>query len=606
MRRRDVLAGGLVWGQLLAARRVLAQPAASTRGAVVIGVNKTGNLPVLRAAVSGARSIAQWLTTEGFEVKLITDEVTPVTGVALRAAVTEFVNRGTLTQLVIYFSGHGIAFGNNEFWLLSGAPDDVNEAVSLTECVALAGRSAVSNVVIICDACRSNSDFDSSLLHGTVIFPLGSYIPGRPSPEVDRFFSTRPGAPSYELRQKAADEFQGVFTETFLDAFRKPRPDMVSTVGGVSVVSNRKLKTFLLDEVPQRLRVHNASLAQYPDARIESPDSAYLGRVRGSVTAAVDQPRDVTLVDVAAHQFNRTAVGALASLRNIDSVRELEVASNTGFNAAQQSLIVAKQPATTFNAPTGFSVTGVRLREAWLAGGRQAEIVSPGNGTDQSGLVNIPVQDGSPMTAALVFADGSGTVLAALPGFIGSLTVRNGGVADVTYAPSPSSRRWGEYKEAGPRLDQLRALMATSAQFGVLRIEGDRQTRSAAASRLADQIRVLKGIDPTLGIYAAYAYADANLPQQVASVRSFMAGDLEGELFDLALLADVLSDSRISERVVPFCPMFSQGWQLIRTRKVVLRDQVLRARDSLRSSLWTTFGPPGMKLMLEALATASR
>lgn len=66
------------------------------------------------------------------------------------------------------------------------------------------------------------------------------------------------------------------------------------------------------------------------------------------------------------------------------------------------------------------------------------------------------------MTAALVFADGSGTVLAALPGFIGSLTVRNGGVADVTYAPSPSSRRWSEYKEAGPRLDQLRALMKIS------------------------------------------------------------------------------------------------------------------------------------------------
>lgn len=151
MRRRDVLVGGLVWGQLLAARRVLAQPAASTRGAVVVGVNKTGNLPVLRAAVSGARSIAQWLATEDFEVKLITDEVAPVTGAAVKAAVTEFVNRGTLTQLVIYFSGHGIAFANNEFWLLSGAPDDVDEAVSLTECVALAGRSAVSNVVIICE-----------------------------------------------------------------------------------------------------------------------------------------------------------------------------------------------------------------------------------------------------------------------------------------------------------------------------------------------------------------------------------------------------------------------------------------------------------------------
>src|SRR5262249_25505304 len=70
-------------------------------------------------------------------------------------------------------------------------------------------------------------------------------------------------------------------------------------------------------------------------------------------------------------------------------------------------------------------------------------------------------------------------------------------------------------------------------------IEGDRETRTAVAQRLADQIRVLKGIDPTLGVYAAYAYADANLTDQTRSVRSFMQGDLGIDLFDVALLAGV-------------------------------------------------------------------
>ena len=141
--------------------------ASSARAAVVIGVNKTGNLPVLRAAVSGAKSIANWLTAEGFEVKLIVDDNGPVTADAIKRAVTALVDRGTLTQLVIYFSGHGVAFGNSEFWLLTGAPDDLNEAVSVVECVDQASRSAIPNVVIICDACRSIPDFDTSLLHGT-------------------------------------------------------------------------------------------------------------------------------------------------------------------------------------------------------------------------------------------------------------------------------------------------------------------------------------------------------------------------------------------------------------------------------------------------------
>ena len=136
MRRRDVLLGGMAWAQLAASRNVLAQPAApSTRAAVVIGVNKTGDLPVLQAAVSGATSIANWLISEGFEVKLIVDKDGPVTAAAIKREVTDLVNRGTLTQLVIYFSGHGVAFGTSEFWLLTGAPDDLGEAVSVVECV---------------------------------------------------------------------------------------------------------------------------------------------------------------------------------------------------------------------------------------------------------------------------------------------------------------------------------------------------------------------------------------------------------------------------------------------------------------------------------------
>jgi uncharacterized caspase-like protein len=74
---------------------------------VVIGVNKPQGLPALSAAVSGARLISDWLRFQGFEVKLFTDDQQPVQSSQLTQAITDLVNRGTLDQLLIYFSGHG-------------------------------------------------------------------------------------------------------------------------------------------------------------------------------------------------------------------------------------------------------------------------------------------------------------------------------------------------------------------------------------------------------------------------------------------------------------------------------------------------------------------
>jgi len=609
MRRRDVLLGGLAWAQLAGSRNVLAQsPVPSTRAAVVIGVNKTGDLPVLRAAVSGATAIANWLISEGFEVKLIVDKDGPVSAAAIKREVTELVNRGTLTQLVIYFSGHGVAFGTSEFWLLTGAPDDLNEAVSVVECVDQASRSAIPNVVIICDACRSIPDFDTSLLHGTVIFPKGSFVPGVQSPDVDRFYATRPGSPAYEVKL-AADNYSGIYTETFLDAFRHPRAGMVTKIGDVSVITNRALKSFLLDAVPARLQAAHSQVIQYPDSKLESSDSTYIGRAlaEASVRLAPVGPPNVTIAEIANHQFSLTGVGPLGSLRNVDPEDLARAPAASEFSATQRALLEAKKPAS-FETGCGFSVTGATVRAALIAGAQNPEIVSPGDAGDQPALVRIPQIYSRPVTVALVFGDGAGTVLAALPGFVGSVAVEGGHVSSVTYSPSRNSDHWDEYEAAGKRIDELRALVATSAQFGVFRIEGDRESRKAASSRLASQIRVLKAVDPTLGIYAAYAYADANVPEQVRSVQSYMRSELGVDLFDVALLADSLSGRRIegslNAMVVPFCPMLTQGWQLLRVREVTLAEDVQRAREDLQPGLWTTFGPRGMEFIGRAIQSA--
>ena len=56
-------------------------------------------------------------------------------------------------------------------------------------------------------------------------------------------------------------------------------------------------------------------------------------------------------------------------------------------------------------------------------------------------------------------------------------------------------------------------------QFGVFRFDGSKETRTRATTAMADRIRVLKSIDPTLGVYATYAYHDAGLRDKMESVR---------------------------------------------------------------------------------------
>jgi hypothetical protein len=607
MRRRDLLVGSLALAQLAASGRSLAQ-APATRAAVVIGVNKTGGLPVLRAAVSGAKSVATWLNGEGFNVKLIVDEARPVTAQEVKQAVMPLALDPAIKQLVVYFAGHGINVGYNEYWLLSGAPNDLNEAVSLVECWELAHRSKIGHVVFISDACRSQGGNFGSLLRGTLILP-DPQPPGPRQSTVDRFLATNPGAPSYEVAV-AANNYAGIYTETFLDAFRKPVKEMIRRVDDQDVIPNRMLYDYLEREVPARLAAINPVLeSQVPDSRIETRGEVlnYIGRALAApVVVAAAPPAKVTTLDIAKHELSISTAGAFSTIRKFDPQIIAEAASNSGFQATQNTILEAKRP-DSFETKTGFSINGASVRLALATGDAKAEVVSPG-GPDQPALVRISQPIERAVTAALMFGDGSGTVVAALPGFIGTLTVAEGRLISVTYVPSRNSHRWLDYSEVSGRLDKLRALVATSAKYGVFRFEGSKEERERAASGMADQIRILKGIDPTLGIYAAYAYADANLMNQVQSVYSFMRGDLEANLFDVALVADALAGKRIDNPadVVPLCPMLTQGWQLLRVKNVRLLDQIERARGDMRQSLWTTFGPSGMDSIFSAMNTLRR
>lgn len=298
----------------------------------------------------------------------------------------------------------------------------------------------------------------------------------------------------------------------------------------------------------------------------------------------------VSLSDVARFELAQ-AMTRGAGAESIGTPGIAEKSASSGFDASVDLLAQTDAP-THFETETGVCVSGTPVVSA-LGVNIGVELLTPG-GASRAGLVRLhpgPQPVGGLM---LRFADGSGTVLAAVKGYIAGLVVDGGRVLNVSYVPSQNNWRWSEYQQQHARLERLRAIVAASARLGVFQVDRDK------ANVVADEIGYMRSIDPTLGLYAAYAYADAGLRDHVRSVQGFMRSDLNADLFDVAMLAGTLSGSHQGPPVVPFCPMLGQGWGLLRVRGVKLPAALSRAADHLRPALWTTFEPAGMDIIEEA------
>ncbi|MBY5666203.1 caspase family protein [Rhizobium leguminosarum] len=602
MKRRQFLsATAALSAFVLASHKALGQEGL-TRGAIVIGVDMVDGLPKLTATDS-AKAVATWLGSENFEVKLLADDAGKVTLQGVFDAVADFVNRGNMDMLVIYFAGHGFMSGDNEWWMLSGAPVNPNEAISLLESAVLAKDCGIPNVIFISDACRSSPDsLNAGRVRGGFIFPNNG--PSTSIADIDKFMATRAGGSAFELpvADSVRQGYQGIFTACFLEAFQRPEPDMVHTLQGVGVVvPNRALKNYLKREVSRRVQQQSITLRQLPDVEVTSNDDVYIGKAHVVTqqtsfdikVVPLNSVVDLALENIGA-KFNNDALSSSNLSANVSKTDVSNYSVTTGFDATKDLILSSIAP-LSFESQTGFSVMGAVAAEAFALGGSKATITRGGDGT-QSALVRIDLAPGSPgETVVIRFADGSGTVAAAIKGFVGNIVASDAGVSNVSYVPSSNSSRWSEYAGEGKRLNELHAVVASAASLGAFRIEGDRATRAIKGRKMGDDIRVLKSVDPTLGVYAAYAYWDADLIEDVRSVSQFMSGDLGLGLFDVEMLA--WKGRSLVGKVIPFCPMLTQGWEFLRVLGLS-SPQLDNLKRHLKPSLWTTFDAAGMNQLV--------
>jgi hypothetical protein len=212
-------------------------------------------------------------------------------------------------------------------------------------------------------------------------------------------------------------------------------------------------------------------------------------------------------------------------------------------------------------------------------------------------------------SVGLIFKGGTVCFLPILPGYIGTVNLREGRVASLSFEVSQQLRQGlGETDAAMKDFAKRRALAAALASSGKLQ-----KLASEEGAAYGSFIRQSKRADPALGVYAAYAYALSGDDEGARSVFEWMrtypsldpATGLEPAPvpFDVALLAGQLPQAfAIAPAVAPFCPMMTLGWSVMSSYlpSDLLHESIGKAGRHRLNCEWSTFQTRDVRSMLDA------
>jgi hypothetical protein len=213
--------------------------------------------------------------------------------------------------------------------------------------------------------------------------------------------------------------------------------------------------------------------------------------------------------------------------------------------------------------------------------------------------VRVHLKNNDPCKSVLLHFDNDAcAVVPAIHGYLAALTFTEGELVDVAYEPATTNRRWPGYQQKMQKLRRLRAVIAAATQNGYFRLD------EANALSLARQMQYEKSIDPTLSVYAAYAYYDLQRRDTIREMAGYQESDIHATLFDLALLGRQLVDKEVKpqDHIVPFFPLLSQGWALLNANRVKRNPVLKKVESRMRSSLWTLFDGGAFGSLKETMA----
>jgi len=576
------------------------------RAGVFIGVDRTGNLHPLRDAAAGAKRMHDWAVAQGMkpltQAKLITDADGKVTLDRIYDAIKEIIDGPGADQLILYFAGHGVNINRSEHWLLTDAPVKPGAAVNVSGSVELARYCGIGHVAIFSDACRvAPEGIQAQNVRGVDIFPnVGT---GDRAMPVDQFFACLLGRTAAETSDPAvaAGNFRALYTDVLLDALHGNEPDILEPSDladdAAYYVRPVKLESYLEREVPTRVLSMKleTKVNQNPDAilaahshwlsRVPPPRKFRGGKSSAYLRPAISIPGDLrpitaTLLQSAIEGPSRlTAELARIAVDDASDVRKL--------TETVEQVVLPFGP-DHFETKCGINVRGTQILR-YLIPGAEAELIGPD-------VLRIHLNHGA-VSTLLRFRGNIGILIPAVAGFVTTVTIQGSELVDVTYEPSSNTSRWNEFVSKASEIRALRAVAASASQQGRFRL------RHQDASLLAPKMQYLKGIDPTLAIYAAYAYHDLQATDRIREMSRLQREDLGVTFFDLALLGRNLVNKAIdrSKMIVPFVPLLSQGWSLLTANRVQVHRALDGIEETMCESVWSVFNERGLDKIENAL-----
>ncbi|WP_421979144.1 caspase family protein [Roseibium sp.] len=240
---------------------------------IVIAVSKyRGAYQDLPGVLTSAARLVEWAKVDtpgrGYEVLEITDaDGQDVTVDRLRHEIPKFLETRGVDRLFVYFAGHGLArSGSDQFWLLTGASDDLREGINFPRFVEGVSRYGLAStnkemkrgqLIVVADACRNSSNH-------TINF-VGDPILTRSGPtsklEVELNLSTTLGEYSFQSNAVDGGEPYCIFSDALCDALEGGVSEVLDEVSGLgTVIHNQLLANYLEEEVKKRAQELNEDM----------------------------------------------------------------------------------------------------------------------------------------------------------------------------------------------------------------------------------------------------------------------------------------------------------------------------------------------------------
>ncbi|WP_343658874.1 caspase family protein [Chryseobacterium sp.] len=605
--------------------------------AICIGVNNVNNFARLKGATLGAIEFSKWASAHGYQTKLFIDEEGNVVRVReiydfIKGCLEEMV----YDQIIVYFSGHGISRGpNQEFWYLSEGGENDNEIIGLTRSADDARNCQIRYVLFISDACRSLPTDYYQPTSGQTIFAKQKVDTNN---TIDIFYATRPGAPAYEIAGDNLKDAHGIFTESLIEYLSGEVPE---TVVNNDIDDGTEIKRYLskyydpvklsadinykslreenqkwiisAPEVDLKLREYVESRAfgvtqgQSPEIRVQNHKTEY-----PLATFTDLEGKNLMLKNwIVSKPEVQPADPGMFKVNVLKDVKDLSInlwnnKSDQNNLATQVENVAEKNVFASdklFRDPVYEHYTGMEL-----IGETMIDFITPayaGNMPWRYRNANsISFHHEQPYRYSryglLLLENGRSIPVAVIEGFVAQLIFKDGYLFTINYTPVKSnSYNYLQYQEKKEMIIQKRNLVAIAANNGFNYEDAFKKIDFAKLGYddAGSFLRYGKALDPSLGLYAAYAFRETGNFEKIGSVYDYMILDNPVVPFDVAMLAGKLDETSIAS----FCPVMSSGWAYRDLYEKFISEDILEATKYLEPGLWTTFSAKGTEILIKLI-----